>query len=165
MEDFLYLYDSSDSSDEDILTLGDPKIRNENYIADSGYPLQPHLLTPFRDRGQLNERQKYYNVMLAKNRYIIEHCFGILKQKFRQLYHVKLQKMQYIVHLIRAACVLHNSALEDNFDIDDALDNFNIENLFRDANNDIEIVIDVDDVEEEDQNAQRIRDNIVNNLE
>nr|CAI5827134.1 unnamed protein product [Callosobruchus analis] len=40
---------------------------------------------------------------------------SILKQKFRQLYHVKLRNVRTIVHFLRAACVLHNIALEDNF--------------------------------------------------
>lgn len=48
-------------------------------LGDSGYPLQLNLLTPFKDRGQLTERQIYYNVQLAKNRYVIKHCFGIVK--------------------------------------------------------------------------------------
>lgn len=49
---------------------------------------------------------------------IIEHCFGILKQMFRELFHVKLRNMQLIVHFIRAACVLHNICLDDNMDLD-----------------------------------------------
>ena len=91
-------------------------------LGDSGYPLMPNLLTPFRDRGQLTNIQSNYNVQLSKNRYVIEHCFGILKQKFRQLYHCKLRKVESIVHLIRAACVLHNLALEDDFNVEEEED-------------------------------------------
>lgn len=87
-------------------------------LADSGYPLERHVLTPYKDRGNLTRRQTNYNIKLAKNRYIVEHCFGILKQKFRQLFHVKLRNMQLIVHFIRAACVLHNICLDDNMDLD-----------------------------------------------
>lgn len=79
-------------------------------LGDSGYPLQTNLLTPYKDRGNLTRRQQNYNLKLAKNRYVIEHCFGILKQKFRQLYHIKLRNIPFIVHFIRAACVLHNIA-------------------------------------------------------
>ncbi|KAI4455550.1 hypothetical protein MML48_9g00007557 [Holotrichia oblita] len=46
----------------------------------------------------------------------IQHCFGVLKQKFRQLYHIKLRKIPDIVDFIRACCVLHNLAICDNFD-------------------------------------------------
>ncbi|KAJ8930288.1 hypothetical protein NQ314_016907 [Rhamnusium bicolor] len=82
-------------------------------LADSGYPLRRNMLTPYKDRGNLTRRQQNYNIKLAKNRYKIEHCFGMLKQKFRQLYHVKLRNIRLIVHLIRAACVLHNISLDD----------------------------------------------------
>ncbi|KAJ8915701.1 hypothetical protein NQ315_000635 [Exocentrus adspersus] len=84
-------------------------------LGDSGYPLQGNLLTPYKDRGNLTRRQQNYNIKLAKNRYVIEHNFGILKQKFRQLYHCKLRSPRLIIHLIRAACVLHNIAINDEF--------------------------------------------------
>lgn len=57
--------------------------------------------------------------VLARNRYVIEHCFGILKQKFRQLYHLKLRKIRLMVHFIRAACVLHNIAIDNEFNLED----------------------------------------------
>lgn len=86
-------------------------------LGDSGYPLKNQLLTPYRDRGNLSPTQINYNLKHARNRYVIEHCFGLLKQKFRQLYHIKLRNIRQIVHFIRAACVIHNIALEDNVDI------------------------------------------------
>lgn len=91
------------------------KCGNFILLGDSGYPLQTHLLTPFKDRGNLTRPQQVYNLRLAQNRYVIEHCFGILKQKFRQLYHVKLRDIRLIVHLIRAACVLHNIGIDEDF--------------------------------------------------
>lgn len=87
-------------------------------LGDSAYPLKSNLLVPFKDRGQLTPRQLNFNLQLSKNRYVIEHTFGILKQKFRQLYHIKLRNMQYIVHFIRAACVLHNVCIDDEVDFE-----------------------------------------------
>lgn len=84
-------------------------------LGDSGYPLQANLLTPYNDRGNLSRRQQNFNLKLARNRYVIEHCFGILKQKFHQLYHIKLRGVRHIVHFIRAACVLHNIAIMEEF--------------------------------------------------
>ncbi|KAJ8909231.1 hypothetical protein NQ315_002067 [Exocentrus adspersus] len=83
--------------------------------SDSAYPCQRHLLTPFRDTGNLTQQQRRFNTRLSANRYIIEHTFGIIKQKFRQLFHVKLRSINVIVHLIRACCVLHNLAIDDDF--------------------------------------------------
>lgn len=88
---------------------------NMYIIGDSGYPLRVHLLTPFQNRGQLTSRQSNYNSVLSRNRYIIEHCFSRLKQKFRQLYHLKLRNIRLITHMIRACCVLHNISLNDEF--------------------------------------------------
>lgn len=65
--------------------------------------------------GTVDIHYKNFNVRLAKNRYVIEHCFGILKQKCRQLHHIKLRNIRFIVHFIRVACVPHNIALEDEF--------------------------------------------------
>lgn len=44
----------------------------------------------------------------------MEHGFGVLKERFRQLYFLKLRNMQFIVKFILACCVLHNLA-----DLDD----------------------------------------------
>ncbi|KAK9507596.1 hypothetical protein O3M35_007419 [Rhynocoris fuscipes] len=84
-------------------------------LGDNSYPLTNNLLTPYKDRGNLTRKQQNFNVKLAKNRYATENCFNILRQKFRQLYHLKLRNIRLIVHVIRAACVLHNISLEDNF--------------------------------------------------
>lgn len=119
------------------------------------------MLTPFKDRGNLTRRQLNYNVKLAKNRYIIEHCFGVLKQKFRQLFHVKLRHILYIVHLIRAACVLHNISLEDNIDIEPNNVEYNEEDMHNlEINND-----DDGDDEDEDIDARVVRQTIANSLQ
>lgn len=96
-----------------------PEKCGEGFIlADSGYPCLRHVLTPFRDRGQLTRQQRNYNITLSRNRYIIEHTFGLLKQKFRQLYHLKMRSIVNMVHLFRACCVLHNLGLDDDFPIE-----------------------------------------------
>lgn len=49
----------------------------------------------------------------------IEHAFGILKQRFRMLYHIKLKKIENICHFIRPCCVLHNLAIKNEVCIPD----------------------------------------------
>ncbi|KAJ8967377.1 hypothetical protein NQ314_002932 [Rhamnusium bicolor] len=86
----------------------------EYYILrDSGYLCLRHLLTPYKDRGQLTIVERIYNYKLSSVRYKIEHGFGLLKQKFRQMYHVELKKIGDIVNFIRSCCVLHNLAIDD----------------------------------------------------
>lgn len=85
-------------------------------LADSAYPCLRNLLTPYKDRGNLNNIEKNFNFKLSHCRILIEHCFGILKQKFRQLYHVKLKSEELICHFIRACCVLHNLTIDIGLD-------------------------------------------------
>lgn len=125
-------------------------------LGDSGYPLQQNLLTPYKDRGNLSRRQENYNIQLAKNRYVIEHCFGILKQKFRQLYHLKLRSIRFIVHFIRASCVLHNVAINDDFAVDNELDPGHPNDNLHAANED-EVV--------DDARAQDVRNRVANTLQ
>jgi hypothetical protein len=63
----------------------------------------------------LSRAQINYNGKLSSNRYVIR----LLKQKFRQLYHLKLRKLEDMVHFIRACCVLHNMALDDDFPLNE----------------------------------------------
>lgn len=114
-------------------------------LGDSGYPCMVNLLTPFKDRGNLTAIQSNFNSKLSTNRYVIEHCFGLLKQKWRQLYHIRLRKINDIVHFIRACCVLHNLAIKDEF-----VDNIQPNNM------DNPLILPINDEEDEDnQNINR----------
>lgn len=96
------------------------KCQDSYLLGDSAYPLSGYLLTPFTDKGLLTPQQINYNIKHSSNRIVIEHCNGILKQKWRQLYHLKMRKIRNIVHSIRACCVVHNLALsEGNIEVDE----------------------------------------------
>lgn len=84
------------------------KCHNRFILGDSAYPCLRNLLTPYRDNGRLTRTETNYNKKLSHCRILIEHTFGILKQKFRQLYHIKLHNVEQICHFIRACCVLYN---------------------------------------------------------
>lgn len=94
------------------------KCQDGHLLGDSAYPLSKNLLTPFPGRGLLTPDQINYNLKHSSNRIRIEHCNGVLKQKWRQLYHVKLRQVRSIVHFIRACCVLHNLALQEDENIE-----------------------------------------------
>lgn len=83
-------------------------------LGDAAYPCLSQLITPYRDNGHLTQAQRNFNRMHSQCRISVEHTFGLLKQRFRQLYFLKLRNMQFIVKFIFACCILHNLA-----DLDD----------------------------------------------
>jgi hypothetical protein len=52
------------------------------------------------------------NYRLSTCRIAIEYAFGLLKQRFRQLYHLKIKGHERICKCIKAFCVLHKIADE-----------------------------------------------------
>jgi hypothetical protein len=76
-------------------------------LADSAYPISKYVLTPFKDFGTLSQYEKVYNVKLAKARTVIEHCFGLLKGRWRKLQCVDCH-LDFVPYVITTACVLHN---------------------------------------------------------
>ena len=53
-------------------------------VGDSGYPLEPWLLTPFSDPGT-GTVQETFNKRHASARNTVERCNGLLKSRFRCL--------------------------------------------------------------------------------
>ncbi|XP_017474344.1 PREDICTED: putative nuclease HARBI1 [Rhagoletis zephyria] len=77
-------------------------------LGDSGYPLQPFLMTPYRNPSDVVQRR--YNDKHCKARNIIERCFGVLKNRFRSIIgsrglHYSAEKTTQIVN---ACCAIHN---------------------------------------------------------
>lgn len=83
-------------------------------LGDSAYPCLKNLMTPYKDNGRLTAAQINFNTKLGAGRVAIEHSFGILNQRFRQLFYCKLKGAKKLCHFIRACCVLHNIANEDD---------------------------------------------------
>ncbi|KAJ8683335.1 hypothetical protein QAD02_019127 [Eretmocerus hayati] len=75
------------------------------------YPCTKHLMPPYKDNGHLLPHQKLFNKQLSKCRVCVEHTIGLLKQRFRILYHMRLQPGMRRLKVIRACIVLHNMAL------------------------------------------------------
>ncbi|CAH1988141.1 unnamed protein product [Acanthoscelides obtectus] len=91
-------------------------------LGDSAYPCLRNLLTPYKDTGSLSQVQKSFNKKLGHGRVLTEHTIGLLKQRFRQLYHIKSRDIKFICHFIRACCVLHNLCIDNNVVLDEAVD-------------------------------------------
>ncbi|XP_049301923.1 putative nuclease HARBI1 [Bactrocera dorsalis] len=83
--------------------------QNSIYLGDSGYPLSPYLLTPFR-HAESGTRESIFNKKHAKARNVVERTIGVLKCRFRCL--LSDRKMRYdpakVTSVINICCALHN---------------------------------------------------------
>lgn len=89
-------------------------------LGDSGFPIEPWLLTPFLNCEE-NTPEERYNRCHKSTRNIIERCFGILKGRFRCL--LRHRTLHYKPDIAGKICyavaVLHNICIEKNIDLDD----------------------------------------------
>lgn len=87
-------------------------------LGDSGYPLQPWLMTPIANPR--NNAETHYNKMHTSTRNKVERCIGVLKNRFRCLIHE--QKLRYTHtkagNIISSCAVLHNFLNSRQVDID-----------------------------------------------
>jgi DDE superfamily endonuclease len=87
----------------------------DNVVAvtgDSGYPLEPWLMTPITSPTTAAEIA--YNSAHSRTRVVIERCFGLLKSRFRCLDKsggTLLYSAEKVCRLVTATTVLHNFAI------------------------------------------------------
>ena len=83
-------------------------------LGDSGYPIKPWLMVPFRNPETPTQQQ--FNKVFTKERVIIERCFGQLKKRFPMLAGVVRVATKQVPNIIVACVVLHNISkyLHDN---------------------------------------------------
>lgn len=106
--------------------------------ADSAYKLTEHFVTPYRKNSNvmtLEDRNKF-NFRLSQYRIRIEHCFGILKERFSSLKELKLRLNNennnlYACQWFLTCCILHNILLQNNQETLECSENFE-ETLFVD---------------------------------
>ncbi|XP_067656932.1 uncharacterized protein [Haliotis asinina] len=77
-------------------------------VADSAYPLQDWLLTPFDESENLNESQVKFNQTHKETGEVIQRAFAHLKARFPRLYYIDMMDMEDIVKVILVCCALHN---------------------------------------------------------
>ncbi|XP_039969614.1 putative nuclease HARBI1 isoform X1 [Bactrocera tryoni] len=78
-------------------------------IGESGYPLEPWLLTPYRNAPERSD-ELYFNQQFTKGRSLIECVFGVLKGRFRCL--LSARELHYapekVVKILNVCYALHN---------------------------------------------------------
>ncbi|KAH6929530.1 hypothetical protein HPB50_002336 [Hyalomma asiaticum] len=86
----------------------------EYVLGDSGYPLEPWLLTPVSGNPAPGTPEAEYNKEHTSMRNVVERCIGVLKSRFRclQRYQALLYKPDRAAGIVSACAALHNIALE-----------------------------------------------------
>ncbi|XP_033730083.1 putative nuclease HARBI1 [Pecten maximus] len=88
---------------------------NTHLIGDAAFGLETWMMTPFKDYGNLQARQRCYNYLQSSTRMVIERTFGALKGRFRSLKYLDMQN-ERIVKVILSYCVLHQLCLKHGDD-------------------------------------------------
>jgi len=86
---------------------------------DSGYPLEPWLLTPLA--APVTQAERAYNNAHSKTRAVIERCFGVLKSRFRCLDKTGgtlLYSAEKTCYMVTACAVLHNMCISNDIETD-----------------------------------------------
>lgn len=120
-------------------------------LGDSGYPLTPHLLTPFINPANRNEER--YNRKHKSTRCSIERANGVVKQRFRCLHKsggCLMYSPQRCINIIISCLLLHNICIRDNVPMPDDDDDDD-----GDDDNDIDIPNDVN------AEGRQVRDQLV----
>ncbi|KAH6935481.1 hypothetical protein HPB50_006181 [Hyalomma asiaticum] len=86
----------------------------EYVLGDSGYPLEPWLLTPVPGNPAPGTPEAEYNKEHTSMRNVVERCIGVLKSRFRclQSYQTLLYKPDRAAGIVSACAARHNIALE-----------------------------------------------------
>lgn len=83
-------------------------------IGDSGYPLQQHLITPYRQPN--NQMEIEFNRAHRRARNCVERCIGLLKIRFRCLLKERSARYNpaFVCKLIKVCAALHNICIDGN---------------------------------------------------
>lgn len=98
----------------------------EEWIAgDSAYKLSTTVITPFRKNSPEPASMKNgFNRLHSMYRVRIEHCFGILKERFGSLKELRMrlideESSKFAIKWITTCCILHNFVIDCNDDMFD----------------------------------------------
>ncbi|CAH2254834.1 jg15393 [Pararge aegeria aegeria] len=84
---------------------------DNHILGDSDYRLRINLITPFTSEEVVTSEEMKFNAVLWKAHSYIRQAFDILRDRFRKLSLIDINKPEAVNTLIVAACVLHNFVL------------------------------------------------------
>lgn len=88
-------------------TLGEPM--PYVFVGDEAFPLMENLMRPYPKRVVTgNYENKIFNYRLSRARQTVECAFGILASRFRVFRRPFENKVDSVVEIVKAACILHN---------------------------------------------------------
>lgn len=91
---------------------------NSWLLGDSGYGLEPFLITPYKDVAA-GTREHAFNKKHASGRNIVERTIGVLKSRFRCLQGTLIYSPQKVTQIVNLCCALHNICREYNIEWED----------------------------------------------
>lgn len=102
-------------------------LRRTWLIGDSGYPLEPILMTPFLNPADGSPEQRF-NVRICAARTSIQRCIGVLKMRFRCLAVERRARYAptFMGKIVTACAVMHNMCLEYHMELPDHIPDDNI---------------------------------------
>ncbi|XP_050311002.1 putative nuclease HARBI1 [Anthonomus grandis grandis] len=113
-------------------------LRRTWLLGDSGYPLEPVLMTPYQNPLE-GSSESHYNQNHIRARNCIERTNGVLKARFRCLLKERVARYapEFVGKLVNTCCVLHNLCItfgieheeNDNEEENDILQNIGNQNI------------------------------------
>lgn len=79
------------------------------FVGDEAFPLSENLMRPYPKRSVTdNYENKVFNYRLSRARQTVECAFGILASRFRVFRAPFEIKVESVIDVVKASCVLHN---------------------------------------------------------
>lgn len=111
-------------------------------LGDSGYQCSTQpvaIITPYKQLGTLDGRQRRFNLYHSKARSIVECSFGYLKARWRCIFNKDLElKIPNCIKTIVACCVMHNLCLQEDA-LEESYEHSNEENTERRNQSSVEV--------------------------
>src|SRR5690348_4810826 len=78
------------------------------FVADAGYKLMEHIMTPFKIETDMEQSESGYNYAHSRTRIVIERSIGLLKCKFKRFATTLSGSIENSQKIIIACLILHN---------------------------------------------------------